>query len=519
MMDYVIINLMENKHNKERVTESIITKLEIKKLKGIKDLTMTFEKRLTCLIGENGIGKSTILHALACVYKQKSKGKKAAHKLSEFFTPYSGQDWSDSSFFVDIRETTTEGRILQTNGINYKKSDRWAPRNARKRERDTVYIGLSTCVPAIEAENSRSMIDMQRVDNSQNKLINDDIKKHLGVIMSKQYAEVFEFKHKNKEYIGISEPDASGAIKTYSSLSMSAGEQRCIQILRDVLNAQYNSLILIEEIDVLLHQDALIKLVGELSKIAEQKKHQIIFSCHNPIIEKADNIDFRCLQKNGNAGLICYDGFLHYNLLPLTGEKNTRQRIYVEDKLSKSIIDHILSKYKILKSVDVLCIGSCSNAFSLVGGLYTSRILGTDDYFVVLDGDEYRADDEKLKMLNKCRNGSETEKENRVLIKNIIEYNMPLDDRTGEYKKPERYIKETILNCPDIQDDSEFLGEIINSKYNPNHHEEVQQVFNLLGMDHESGYKQLVQYFAKTKEFEAFIEPVIKVLKLRNLIE
>ena len=45
-----------------------ITSLHIDKLKGLENLDISFEdKNVTAIFGANGCGKSTILHALACI--------------------------------------------------------------------------------------------------------------------------------------------------------------------------------------------------------------------------------------------------------------------------------------------------------------------------------------------------------------------------------------------------------------------------------------------------------------------
>lgn len=38
-------------------------------LKGLKNVTLNFEKRLTAIMGVNGSGKTTVIHALACAYQ------------------------------------------------------------------------------------------------------------------------------------------------------------------------------------------------------------------------------------------------------------------------------------------------------------------------------------------------------------------------------------------------------------------------------------------------------------------
>lgn len=50
-------------------TQHKIIKIEIEKLKGLKDVEIDLsEKSLVAIMGPNGEGKSTILHALAYVY-------------------------------------------------------------------------------------------------------------------------------------------------------------------------------------------------------------------------------------------------------------------------------------------------------------------------------------------------------------------------------------------------------------------------------------------------------------------
>ena len=64
-----------------------IISLDITKLKNIKNCRIDFSgKPLTAIMGVNGIGKSTILHALACCYKPTDVARKD-YKFPDFFPP------------------------------------------------------------------------------------------------------------------------------------------------------------------------------------------------------------------------------------------------------------------------------------------------------------------------------------------------------------------------------------------------------------------------------------------------
>lgn len=82
----------------------------------------------------------------------------------------------------------------------------------------------------------------------------------------------FESKH----FIGV---ELDSSLK-YSSLSMGTGEQKTIKILEKILNAEPYSLILIDEIDLLLHVSSLKQLIHKLDEIAQDKQLQILFTTH-----------------------------------------------------------------------------------------------------------------------------------------------------------------------------------------------------------------------------------------------
>ena len=82
-----------------------LQRLIIGNLKGIKNFTLTFdpEKRVTAIVGVNGSGKSTIIHALACAFKPKgNETSKDFNRLSHFFTPNKDSTWDGSKFLVDF---------------------------------------------------------------------------------------------------------------------------------------------------------------------------------------------------------------------------------------------------------------------------------------------------------------------------------------------------------------------------------------------------------------------------------
>lgn len=77
-----------------------LKEIQIQSLKGISNCTITFpaDRKVTAIMGMNGSGKSTIIHALACCYKPRNKTSKENNRFSDFFTPHDDNNWRDSGF-------------------------------------------------------------------------------------------------------------------------------------------------------------------------------------------------------------------------------------------------------------------------------------------------------------------------------------------------------------------------------------------------------------------------------------
>ena len=131
----------------------VLKEIRIEKLKGINNLVLKFDKKMVALMGVNGCGKSTILHALACAYTPYEKGED--YKFCYFFTPNPDASWKGSSFTLinyDFNEKKEISKKYE------KQEDRWA-RYASRPQRDTYFMGISSSIPEIELEKKTSFIN------------------------------------------------------------------------------------------------------------------------------------------------------------------------------------------------------------------------------------------------------------------------------------------------------------------------------------------------------------------------
>jgi AAA ATPase len=316
----------------------ILKKIHFTKLKNLKNLEISFdEKPLTAILGPNGCGKSTIIHAISCINSPiDTPFSTTNHRFSEFFTPTTHSLWEGSKFEV-YQYYKEDGRDYQPVS-KFRKNKRWEPRYTTRIERYVSYIGIDTCVPSIEREKREGKINFQTIPLNDN--LSNRVKKIAGEILNREYTIYNEHTNSNKKYIGVNYKNID-----YSSLSMGAGEQRIFLILSEVLKAPNNGLILIDEIDLLLHQDALIKLLDQLNKIAKDKNLQIIFTTHAQEILSLDFIAVRHILQTDEKTL-CFTSTKPDALQRLTGRSECPLEIFVEDDLAATIIQKYVCKNK-----------------------------------------------------------------------------------------------------------------------------------------------------------------------------
>ena len=132
--------------------------IQIQSLKGISNCTITFpaDRKVTAIMGMNGSGKSTIIHALACCYKPGIKPQRKTTDFSDFFTPHDDNNWRDSGFTSHFYAGNTDN---QGNKISFcpqqhqmiplprsvcQSQSLWQPVYARRPVKESLYLGLQT---------------------------------------------------------------------------------------------------------------------------------------------------------------------------------------------------------------------------------------------------------------------------------------------------------------------------------------------------------------------------------------
>lgn len=469
------------------VIKQSLDRVKFTQLKGLKNLDIHFgNKKVTAIFGVNGCGKSTILHALACLYRPCSAiGEK--NYFTRFFKRENRVTWIGSKLYADF---TIEG--TPRNGHRYeKRGDRWTPRIDKRPQRDVVYIGINSCVPDIEqATVTTSKYNMGLEEEVERR---NDIICSASQIMNYSYNNYVKTSFRKKKYKKVTR---NGEIK-YSSLAMGAGEQRLFSLLEILYAMPAYSLLLIDELDLTLHTSALMRLVDEMVKVAERKHVQIVFTTHREELALREDINIRHIW-NANDGSQSF--VLNHTtpdcILRLTGRMEKRLEVYVEDDLSEYIAREVVRAKGLLSYTSFHRFGAIENAFVVAAGLDIQEANSEDKIFL-MDGDKYRTEEERIAQMKKCYSGNEdgrTERRERALS-HIKQYILP------EEEQPEHFLWTKLKESDnDLAKYAQEINEVADDK-----HSYLYDVQQRSGESRESFLTRLTNILAKQEFWSNYV--------------
>lgn len=446
------------------VSQQVTHTLSIKKLKGISSLDeIRFdEKPLTAILGPNGCGKSTILHALACCYKPPEGADQENWQFRDFFTPTTDATWAGSSLEMVYSYREGANQFLNVKTPYRKSADRWSPRYANRPERHLRFIGIKSCVPRIEEESYTSAINYQTEVHADADLI----MAKMGTVFNRAYNELnIHRAHMGRRYPGLALDGTR-----YSALAMGAGEQRVLEILSAVFNAPKYGLILIDEIDLLLHTAALTKLIGILFQRAQDKSLQIVFTTHREaILELTDMVSIKHIHTVKTVPPLtvpptpvqtktyCFSNTKPDALRRLTGQQDRPLEIFVEDEMALAIVEHELFRLGMKRVANITPYGAATNCFTLAAGLILSGGHDVNSQLFLLDGDLYLTPELQLERANAVLSGTEAHAVARRQC--CLQGIRKLCAQADAPPAPEAQLHRMIRNLPRQQD--EGVNEII----------------------------------------------------------
>jgi Fe-S cluster assembly ATPase SufC len=477
--------------------------LKIKQLKSLKDVEISFEeKAVTAILGPNGNGKSTILHALACCYKPINQEITTNYKFSDFFLPNPDAQWQGSELTL-FHTYRNDKDVVKDERVYAKNSDRWTPRYSRRPERHVYYLGIDKCVPLIESEKQQTRVNYITTPLADH--LTETLLTKASYIFNKTYTALNQHNAgKGKTYIGV---ESNGT--RYSALSMSAGEQKVFLLLETIFKADKYSLILIDEIDLLLHDCAVQRLLEVAVTRANDKHLQIVFTTHREsILELSSLLNVRHIF-NTTSKTLCFNETKPDAIHRLTGKQQRDIEVFVEDDLAVAIVKKIVSNLKIQRYVDIKQFGAAANCFTIISGFLLTGENCNNKLFI-LDGDVFNSLFEKQNQINKVLtgNGEDIKTLKNDALQHIKQLIIP------ENTKPEKYLHSLIIKMNDS--DNEEFNEIIEVAKSisvvDDSHRYISYIIARLNYERSVGLAKIIDLISTHPEWKNYISEVYEWL-------
>ena len=182
--------------------------------------------------------------------------------------------------------------------------------------------------------------------------------------------------------------------------------------------------------------------------------------------------------------------------------------IFVEDDLSKTIVNHIASKLKLKKHIQVDRFGAASNCFTIAAGMFLNNNDLTSHYFV-LDGDVYVSEEDKKNEIRKKLVGDDPLmiRLQQASLYSIFQYNLP------PVTSPEKFIYQTLLddtfdNYQIDEEEQEILDLIKQLPLPSENHGFINDLITQLGESRDAGSNRIIRLLSKTTKWKDYVKPI-----------
>lgn len=354
--------------------------------RGLHPFELNLQYPITAIAGENGCGKSTLLAIAACAYHNSQDGYKPKDRVNSYYT--------FRYFFVQTAsETPPEGIVIRykflrsrsTGKVSFLYQIRRKPvggkwnKYDKRIERNVIYFGVQRVVPHFERRTHTFHRRRFTID-SLKETYRQQICTIAGRIIGKTY-DTFE-KHTHSKY---TLPIATSRGVKYSGFNMGAGENAVFEILSTLFEAGRGSLLVIDELELGLHEQAQIRFVEELKKLCNKLHCQIICSTHSHVVLATLPPEGRIfLDTQGSHTTVTPGISPDFACGKLRGRNSGELDIFVEDAVASRILQLTLP-LRIRRRINITPIGSSDALLHLLASRYLEK---KDTCLCVLDGDK-----------------------------------------------------------------------------------------------------------------------------------
>ena len=419
--------------------------IKVKKgnIRGLQKADFQFRYPLTAISGRNGTGKTTALALAACAYHNDADGHNPLNRKYPYYT--------FSDFFIQSQdESPLEGveilyEILYDNwnrsermptGVGRGWQKRWKRMGGKwnnydlRVDRNVIFYGIERIVPHAERSVYRSY--RRRFRETSIFYWEDEVKECVSRVLGKPYKRLW-----HRSYSGYRLPMLESGSKVHSGFNLGAGENALINVFSGILSCDKSLLVVIDELELGLHEEAQRRLVSELKNLAESRHIQLIFTTHSPAVLRELPPEARLFIESGSGDTHIVEGIsTEYAAGRLAGRPNAELDILVEDDVAASIVRQSLDQ-ELRYRTSILSIGSPAAIIRNMAGRRRSH--ASKDVIAILDGDMATNSELYVNLfINALESTKEPEKDKDWLLRR-------LSFLPGE-AWPERWLITTVLS-------------------------------------------------------------------------
>ncbi len=320
--------------------------IRIEELRGIKSLFIRFGYPVSVLAGPNGCGKSTVLFALACAYKNTLPEAQSytPSKLFPGFRPTkSGLPTDDHSATTLVYDYLYNKDHLQMrwSHANKKWNRSFFGRKQAAQPKRQVY--LRTLTNLSNPSEVRSVLQLAR-GNVKLELIDTSNIAFAQRILHYRYNKLSILSEGIKNILFAERAHDEEAERTgvsYSEFHMSAGERAVLRLSVEISKLE-NALILIDEVETGLHPYIQQQLMLEFQRLALRNKLQVVVTTHSPVILDTVPPEARLFLERTQGNVVLQSPYRDVIQRSLYGRSQDALTLLCEDEIAESVLRGIL---------------------------------------------------------------------------------------------------------------------------------------------------------------------------------